>query len=167
MNDTVDTSPLLQCYVLLVLALPATFMPVTLLSGLAVLALLGGVIWAYCLRGRENELFKNHGRWMVRTFWISSLFFLTAIILSGSIISANADSSDLERMTGLIETGAGTPEDIAALMTAFIEKNKTLITVTSLAFFAPAVLHSVLRFVKGYRRADAGKPVENVTSWLI
>lgn len=166
-NDMVDTSSLLRCYVLLGLGLPMTFMPLGFLSGFGLLMLVIGVIWAYRLRKREGELFANHSRWMIRTFWISSLYFLIAMMLSGAIISGNSDATAIEQLNALMAENAASPEQINALMFEFQATNHDLILVTTLVCFVPAVFHSVARYGIGYHRAWKGLPIEKVTTWLI
>jgi uncharacterized membrane protein len=167
MYDTVDTSSLLRCYVLLALGMPLTFIPSGPVGGLALLLMLVGIIWAYRLRKRDGELFASHSRWMIRTFWISGFLFLIAIALSGAIVQANGDNTAIEQIRLHLQNGTATPEEIRNLALQYQETNKTLTLNATLVCFAPAVMHALLRFIKGYRLADSGKPIENAASWTI
>jgi uncharacterized membrane protein len=169
MPDTVDTSSAMRCYVLLGLGMPLTLASVPVLSGLGLLAVIVGTIWAYRVRRTPpaGGLLNNHGRFMVRTFWISSFYIVIAMVLSSSIISSNADKAAIEGMAEVLKTGAASPQDIAGMIHAYLETNRTLMTVTTLICFGPVVFFMLARFFIGYRLADAGRPIEHVKTWLI
>jgi len=168
-SEMVDTSSALRCYVVMGLAIPLS---VGLVPGIAAFAMVGTIIsaiWAYRLRADKapEGLIANHGSWMVRTFWISSLFFLIAIILSSSLVSANADPESAIAMNKAILAVPKNEVDIANALRNFQEVNKTLVLVASLVCFLPPIIFVVVRCFNGYQRAYAGLPVENLKSWLL
>jgi uncharacterized membrane protein len=164
-DQTVDTSGLLKCYVLLAIGLPMTFVQLSFLSGIALIMMLIGIIWAYRLRKRPGELFANHGSWMVRTFWISSLYFILATVLWAAVFSANADKSAIEPMIAGMKAGTAAPEDIQNAMWQFQNTNKWLLLWSLLGCYIFPVVHAVARFIKGYRAAYAGRGIDNLKTW--
>jgi uncharacterized membrane protein len=167
--ETVDTSSAMRCYALLGLGMPLALAPMPVIAGIGFFAVMIGIVWAYRIRQKPSagDLLYNHGRWMVRTFWISSLYMMIAMVLSSSIISSNADKTAIEGMAKALETGALSPQDIAAMVHAYLETNRTLMTVTTLICFGPIVFFVLARFFIGYRLAEAGRPIGNIKTWLI
>ena len=168
-SEMVDTSSALRCYVVMGLCVPLS---AGLVPGVAAIAMVGAfisAIWAYRLRADKapEGLVANHGSWMVRTFWISSLFFLVAIILSGSLVSANADPESAIAMNKAILAVPKNEVEIANALRHFQEVNKTLILIASLVSFVPPIIFVVVRCFNGYQRAYEGLPVENLKSWRL
>lgn len=161
----IDTSSLLRCYTLLALSLPVTFLPIGLMSGIAMAVLIGSTIWAYRFKRRDDELFSNHGRWMLRTVGISSLFLFVAMLAAGMIVSSNSDRTALEQLIALQTSGEGTPQQMVDLLTQYQNTNFNLMIGATVGCFIPAFAYSLARFAKGYRLADAGKAVNNIKTW--
>ncbi len=168
-SELVDTSSALRCYVVMGLAVPLSVGLVPGIAAIAMVVAFISAIWAYRLRADKapDGLLANHGAWMVRTFWISSLFFLVAIILSGSLVSANADPESAIAMNKAILAVPKNDADITNALLYFQEVNKTLILLASLVSFLPPVIFVVARCFNGYQRAYAGLPVANLKSWLL
>jgi uncharacterized membrane protein len=164
---TVDTSPLIKCYGILILAMPLTYVMNMMVAAAAFLVLIMAVNWGRKLRRREEPLFKNHGRWIRRTFWQSMAFTCIAVIVCWSVFSSNADNTGMEALAQGLQAGTLTPDDVQMEVDAFYVRNADLIFWDWVVCFTPVVLYAVARYVKGYRLADAGKPVPNVTSWWI
>lgn len=166
---TADTSSIMRCYVLVGLGMPMMFLPVSIVSGIGMLLMLIGVIWAYRLRARSapDDLVRNHAIWLIRSFWISSLYFIAAMGFTGAVISANADTSAIQNMSQGITDGSLTPDQVAGMVAEYMATNAHLILITTLLCFAPVVFHIIARCVLGYRRADKGLPVERLKTWLI
>jgi uncharacterized membrane protein len=168
-DATLDTSSFLRCYVVLALGLSLSFLPLGPVSGAAMLLLLIGTVWAYRLRAKNRHaaLLANHARWQIRTVWIMSLYFLLATLLSGAIVSANADRGALQQIMPLLEATGDHSAEIHAAALQYMEANAALMYTTAAICCGVPALLGLLRMVKGYRRADAGLPVENVTSWRL
>jgi uncharacterized membrane protein len=131
------------------------------------LCLLIGIIWAYRLRRRPSETFKNHARWMIRTFWISSLFFMLAIVVWIAVFASNADQSAINPMLDGMKAGTASPEDIRNAMITFEAANRNLLIWSTIGCFILPIIHATVRFVKGYRAADGGRLIANVTTWWL
>lgn len=166
-NDMTDTSSLLKCYVVLGIGLPLTFIQLGLISTLAFFLMLGGIIWAYRLKKRPGPLFENHGRWMTRTFWISSTYFGIAIFAFAAVFSANADQSAILPLGPALQSGTASPEQVKNMILQYQTDNRSLILWSAIGCFILPVIHCTIRFVRGYRLADAGRPVENLKTWWI
>lgn len=167
MNEAIDTSSVLRCYTLLALSLPLTFLSFGLISLIATAVFLLTCIWSWRMKRREDALFANHGRWMLRTAGISSLFMLVGLLVSATIISSNADQSAMYEMAALQTSGTGTPEQVFELLREYNRVNFDLSFYSVLGCLALPFAYSLARLSKGYSLADAGKPVENVTTWWI
>lgn len=166
-ND--DMTQLTRCYGVLAVSMPLTFLPIGVTSTIGFVGLLIGVIWAYMLKKRENpsELVANHSRWMVRTFWISSLFCIIAIILAGITISSNANNAALAELNALNQSGNPDPVKIQQLLQQFQDDNKPLLLWGTVGYLAIPIIFAIARFVKGFRLAKQGALLPDVKTWAI
>ncbi len=164
--EAVDTSSIMKCYGVLGLGMGMALVNYMIVSALGIGLMLWGIVWAYRIRKKESPtgVFQNHGSWMVRTFWVGSAYMLAAIILWTSVISANADFAMFQNIDPEKAADAIFVENLSK---DFVDKNSTLLLVTSLACYGPVLLINLVRMYKGYRLADAGKPVENLKTWWI
>lgn len=172
MTDTtnpLDTSSVMRCYGLLAFGMLFCFFPNPFLGGLGGLSMIVGTVWAYRIRkaAADNPVLHSHGRWLIRSFWIVSLYMLIAILIWASIISSNADLSAMTELATAMEAGTANPAMIEGAIASYKQVNASLILWTSILCFAPLALLMLARFFKGYRLADKGEPVSNVTSWLL
>ncbi|MBU6235729.1 MAG: hypothetical protein KGQ41_07785 [Alphaproteobacteria bacterium] len=157
-----DTSSIMRCYVVLAIGMLTAFLPYRIVGIIGMVALVCGTIWAYRLRKQDGELFKNHASWMIRTFWISSLYFLIGMLVSSSIVSSNGDATVLSTITPEM-----TDEEMAAILLAYKEANKDLILITTLICFGPVMFFVLARFFIGYRKAEKDELIANLKTWLI
>ncbi|MCB1537432.1 MAG: hypothetical protein H6865_01755 [Rhodospirillales bacterium] len=158
----------LRCYLLLGVSLPLAFSPIGVLAGPFFLAMIAGVIWAYRLRGRADPMAAMHGRWMVRTFWISSIFFVVGMLAAGALIHANADQTPLIETLGQYPSVDAVPEDVRiSVITRFYELNARLMLMITLGCMAPPLLYTLARLIRGGRMAHKGQDLPNVKSWWL
>lgn len=165
----VDMSPVLRCYVLLGVGVVLSLLPEPFMSSVGLIACMIGTIWAYLIRRvpPAGGLLHSHGRWMVRSFWISSAYITLAMILSAAIISGNADGSAIDNMAAGVSAGSVRPDEVSGLLDQYFETNSVLIAVSTFVCFGPIVAFALLRFFIGYRHAYAGRGLPNVTTWWV
>lgn len=163
-----DITAITRCYLLLALGMPLTFLPLAQWAFVGMICLAIGVVWAYMLKKRDNpsELVANHARWMIRTFWISSLYAAIAIVLAGITVSGNADNTALAQLNQLTADGS-TPseEQVRALAMQFQSDNAPLLMWATIGYLSIPILFAVLRYGRGYKLARGGNQVSNITSW--
>lgn len=168
-NDNAKISSVTNCYVLLGVSLPLMLLLPPPASGIMSVALLAGIIWAYNLRGKSvaGSLSHNHARWMIRTFWISSLYICIAALIAGSIISANTDASAIQNLSQALTDASATPEQIEAMVQEFLSTNVEFMTITVLICLVPVLFHAIARFYLGFRWVKAGQMVPRLTTWWV
>lgn len=164
-----DITQLTRCYAILAISMPLTFVPVGATSMIAMISLLIGVIWVYVLKKRENptELVASHSLWMIRTFWISSLFCAIAIGLAGVTISSNANNAALVELNALSQQGAPDPVKMEELLEKFRTDNKPLLLWGTVGYLILPIVYAVARFAKGFTLAKKGALLPNVKTWAI
>ena len=164
MTDTPDSHLRKLC-----MTLYATYAASAILQFFEQTLILGllALIIAYILsstkkKAAKNTIYATHLRWMNRTFWIG-----TGIIVPVAMIIASFliwQFTNVETLAGLF-----TGEDTDTLMNnlqGYIQENMTKISVITFITMIPTVLWWLRRCWIGYSLAEAGKPVENVTTWL-
>jgi len=168
-TSTPEITELKRCYGCLAIGLPLTFLPIAWWSMAGIVLMLIGIIWAYVLRSREgaSELVHNHGRWQVRTFWISSVFAFIAVMLAGMTVSGNANNAALVKMQEMSAGGQISQDQIEALTNQYMSDNAPVLMWASIGYLSIPIIYAIARFVKGYRLASAGKPVENIKTWAL
>lgn len=165
--QAIDTSSVMRCYVLLGLGMTIGFTNINMVASLGVLAMFAGIFWAYKIRRNASGegVVWNHAQWMVRTFWISSVYALLAMALWSSTVYSNADFTSLEQYRDMLKTGKVDTALIETSVLQFKETNHDLMLWSTIGFHGPVILFVLVRFIKGYRMADAGKPIENLKTW--
>ena len=166
---TEDTSQLIRAYGLLIIGFPLSFVPAGIISGLGWLLLLIGIIYAYRLKKRlaDTVVGSNHVRWIIRTFWISSLYLSIAMTLQMLAVTMFADTSAIESLQQTLQSGNPSPDQVTLMLAEFQKTNSSLIIGSKVLTYGPCLLFFALRFIKGYRLAEAYKPVENVKTWWL
>ncbi|NBX65584.1 MAG: hypothetical protein EBQ96_01135 [Proteobacteria bacterium] len=167
--QAIDTSSVMRCYVLLGLGMAVGFTNMQLVSTIGVCAMLAGIFWAYKIRQKNEKesLIWNHAQWMVRTFWVSSVYAVIAMLLWSSTVYSNADFSSMHEYMAMLKTGKVVPGIAEKAATEFINTNGTILRWATVGFHGPVILFVLARFVKGYRLADAGKTIDNLKTWKI
>jgi heme/copper-type cytochrome/quinol oxidase subunit 2 len=145
------------------------FSNIKIASTIGVFAMLVGIFWAYKIRKNTDAggLIWNHAQWMIRTFWVSSVYAVIAMALWSSTVYSNADFTSLVQYKDMLKTGQVDPALIENSAREFAETNRTLMLGSTIGFHGPVILFVLARFFKGYRLADAGRPIENLKSWKL
>lgn len=166
---TVDTSSVMRCYVLLGLGMIFAFTNIQYVSAVAMGAMLWGIVWAYLMRrnAAAGGLVAVHTTWMIRTFWVSTVYAVVAVLLWSSVVYSNGDFSSMQEYETMLKTGKVDPAVSEAAALGFAADNRTLMNWATAICHGPVILFVLARMAKGYRLADAGRPVENLRTWKL
>lgn len=164
-----DTANMTRAYGFMIMGLILTIVPLWFVSGFGALLLLVGIIYTYTIkRGLgDKPVSLNHRRWLIRTFWLTSLVMLVCIILAWGYTSTYADNTPIENMMLGLEDGSMTPELAIELTREYQLVNKTVIKIGDAIVAVPTVLYMLARMVRGYRLLDKHQAVANVKTWLV
>lgn len=164
-----DTSQIIRAYAMMVLGFPMAFIPMPILSGVGLLLMVVGIIYTYTVKKKlaTSVVGRNHVQWILRTFWIASIYFLAGAVVAWMVVAANADAVAIEQLSHALEAGTATPDEITLMITEFQTTNAQLMGWSKIISFAPCLIFFALRFIKGYRLAEDYKEVPNVKTWLI
>jgi uncharacterized membrane protein len=135
--------------------------PFVLLQILAFILLLYGMMKAYRLRARsaEDSMTHNHMEFLIRTFWISSLFFLIGFAGAVVYLMKKLDLNAVNNILNSMENGMMTGQFV---LTPDI---KTL-AIVSVAAIGPSIVYFIYRIAKGFARSLQGYRIGNVKAWF-
>lgn len=127
------------------------------------IAMLIALVITYSRReAAKGTPYESHLQWMIRTFWIGGCLYLpVATVIASVVIQANIDMNAL--MDAMYAGQIDEPDDVMELL---MRDNKPLIIGVGLATMGPFLLWWLWRCWKGFAALKAGKPVDNVTSWV-
>ena len=159
----------MRTYGILGLCTPFAFARIPVVSPLALLIVLVGVVVAYRLRANKapDGLLAAHGRWMVRTFWISSVYLLASMVLAGIISSIMIDPAAMQALNEGLKAAQDDAARITALLQEFNATNHAAMLVSTLVTLCPVVLFVMVRCYYGYRLADKGQVPARPAPWLL
>lgn len=121
-------------------------------SGLACLFVGAVAAYVYRWRNRDQNLMDSHMRYIIRTFWWSSLILLIGIAAFAAIIVSNGDLSMIDQMTKRAEAGIiPTEDDIQAMQYAFLQGNAKLIGLAALLSLPAYPFFLLYRVLRGVR----------------
>ena len=117
---------------------------------------------AYGLRKKygEDSLVNNHMTYLIRSFWISSLFCLIGMIAAGIYIMETFDMN---------EFAASMTEAVAETMNTgqmVINGDMKKLIMVSIVTLGPSVVYLVYRVAKGVSRASKGYRIADVKGWF-
>lgn len=159
---------ILSLYALFVLVLVFGFFPYALLQNVSIWLCLLLIVLAYVFRARaqDDDLEHHHAQYIIRSVWVFSLIALVGMFGAGFAIGREADSSALDDLLSLVQTGGMVSEkDVESAFQRYFETNEALIFRRFLLFMAPAQLYAAWRLVRGLPRAMRGYRVSHPKSW--
>ena len=164
---TADTSNLLKAYGLLVIGMPMLYVTHIAVAVIGFFIVAASVMWVYRLRKEGGALIENHARWIIRTFWLSTLYTFFFGVIFALVFSSHADSQGMDALMQGMQNGTASPDYVRQQVDGFYTLNHSLLIVDWLACFTPVVLHAVWRYIKGYRLADKGRYLPDVRTWWL
>lgn len=156
-------------YFLLLVSYLFMFVPLAPAMGLSLVMMVGVVFAAYRLRGQTDRegLSGQHATYIIRTFWLSSFFFLAGVFLATSIIWSNGDMSALNDMAMRVGEGqAMTEQDIAQSYALYYQTNKAVIWTASAVGVGPFIAYVLWRMGKGYHLLYKRRGFADAKSWF-
>ena len=153
-----------QVYFVFALGLFFQFVPNEVLGLTGLFLLLAVMIATYIIRSRAqaNDLNHNHMTYIIRTFWIGSLYLSVGILIASVLIYPKIDLTPLYN----ILEGRSAVTDPDTLMAELFRINKDLLLYIGLPLVAPGIVFFIYRCVYGVSRAAKGHRVAKVNSWL-
>jgi len=113
-------------------------------------------------KAAEGTPYASHLRWMYRTFWIGSAIIVPlAVIFAAGLVWAFTDIAPVA--TAMAN---GDPDALMSSVHHYIEQNMNKVSLLTMTMTVPTAVWWIRRCWVGCLLAKAGKPVENVTSWL-
>ncbi len=106
--------------------------------------------------------YASHLRWLNRTFWIGSAVIVPIAVTFAAILVLIF--TDIGSITTAMTSGD--PNAIIASVKNYTQTNMSKVSLLLLTMTVPTAVWWVRRCWVGYILAKAGKPVDNVTSWL-
>lgn len=177
-NQPEGQSAILNLYAAFLASLVLGVIPYATAALFSLIFLFGVLVGAYVVQGDapKDSLKENHATYIIKTFWISSLFLLITFIFGAIYIYSGLDTSALDPcLEKIYEQGPtwvqnATHADIYALVQpcvpGYLEANKMRI-ITGLAISVAPVLPYVLyRLIRGLSRAAKGYRLAKPRSWF-
>lgn len=151
-------------YIFLILGFLMSFVPHSIIHLLGILLMLAGVFQSYGLKnyakkGENSELTDNHSRFIIRTFWIGSLYLTIGIALAVIL----ADHSPVYQMVDRIMLNPRylTQDLLNALFLEYAKANWLVFLVT----LGPGTVFFFYRLFYGLWKSYDGKTLPNCTAW--
>jgi uncharacterized membrane protein len=113
---------------------------------------------SYSLRAKypQESLVWNHMVFLIRTFWISTLFFAIGFAVAAAYLSQRLAFNALSTMSeNFVTTGQISWNDQLRQM-----------TVVSLVTMGPSIIYFIYRVAKGLHRALKGHRIGNIKAWF-
>ncbi|MFH1158181.1 MAG: hypothetical protein V1721_04765 [Pseudomonadota bacterium] len=110
----------------------------------------------------RDTIYERHLQWMSRTFWIGSGVLVPAAVVIATVLIWN-----LTDVASLASSLSG--DDPLAMINGiknYMDNNMAKVSLITVATAVPTALWWLRRCWIGYALVKAGKPVENVKSWL-
>lgn len=137
-----------------------------------ILMVLFGAFYVYRSKYGKGSLVENHMTYLIRTFWIGSLYLTIATILAVIIFWYYGDHSYLFDFIEDYRDGEF-GVNVAAMLAAYNQMiinysvdNKSIMIIVSLIAIVPGVGFMVYRVAKGMVRAMKGHILKDKNSWF-
>lgn len=183
---TPDHKTVMMMYGLFGTGLVLSLVPNAIAAVIVVLLLTGVLIGAYVIRGEAEpgSLKENHMTFIIRTIWIGTLFALLTTTIGTAYMMKATDYQILVNCI-LNDIGFNPYEYMGADMQVIFQKSMALsqaiadqcvpgfIEVNMRVFFngvlitaAPVLLYFLVRFARGFSRAQGGYRVQKPEAWF-
>lgn len=159
MENTQKT--IIQIYVAFILAVVLNFVPSVTAQTLGALLLFVMVVAAYVYRFKSEKgtMMHSHMLYLIKSFWISSLFMAIGIVLSIQF----ADHSVIHNAVETVKGGVFLSEEqIENIIMEYTKQNLLVFCATLL----PAIFYLVYRCVKGIILAKKHRVLDDLQSWF-
>lgn len=156
-----DQYDVLGIYFCFFVALISNFIPLDFVQMVGGILFLATIIAIYLTRWKnENASFKhNHMEYLIKTFWIGTLFLLIGIVIS--IIFA--DHTIINNVVDGIKNGIMfSQEELNIVLMNYAKEN---IIIFSLSI-GPSLLYLFYRTIRGMIEAKNYNKIENIKSWF-
>jgi len=110
----------------------------------------------------KDTIYDSHFQWLSRTFWIGGGVIVPAAAVIAAILIWNL--TDIASLTSSIS--GDYPVAMMSGIQSYMDNNMTKVSLITMATVVPTAIWWIRRCWVGYALVKAGKPVENVKSWL-
>lgn len=158
---TKETNTIMKIYGAFFASIIFNFVPSTIVQAFGGILLLIIVIATYIYRGRSNKesLMHSHMVYLIKSFWISSLFL--AVGLAGAV--ALADHSIINEAVNTVASGALMSEaQIESIIMDYMHTNLMVFALT----LGPSIIYLAYRVIKGMMLTQKVLPIPNPKNWL-
>lgn len=165
-TDKKQKNNLIQLYSVFAAGLFLQFVPYAMMGMLSMLLLLATMIAAYVYRAKaqEHDLQHNHSTYIIRTFWIGSLYLTVGIIAAAVLLYPQIDKSPIDEAVQAMMNGQIVDQD--AILWDLFKANQNILLFIGLPLVAPGILFFIYRCVYGTSRAIKGYRLAKPNSWL-
>lgn len=156
-----EQKTILSIYIGFLIAVIFNFIPSSAVSTFGGILLIVLVIAAYIYRFRaeENSLTKNHMAYLIKSFWIASLFLLVGMIAAYVFADHSIINNSIETIkNGIIMS----QEQIESLLMDYARANIFVFFAT----LSPSFIYLFYRLVKGMIHAKKSQSVVNLKNWF-
>ena len=151
----------IQIYGFFITAIIFNFLPSVLIQTIGLFLAIAVIIAAYVLRGRSEQgsFQHSHMAYMIKSFWISSLFLALGTIAAFFL----ADHSIIHETVDTIMTGAILSEEqLKEILMNYARSNFLVFS----AVLSPGVFYLTYRLIKGIIFAKDRKTIKNLKNWF-
>lgn len=167
MSSKKQKNRLLQLYSIFAAGLFLQFVPDAFLGIMSACLLCTVLIASYVFRYKSQgqDLQHNHTTYIIRTFWIGSLYLLIGILAASVLVYPQIDHTPVTQAVDEVMAG-NTNINTNAIMMNLFWANKNLLLFIGIPLIAPGILFFIYRCVYGTSRVIKGYRVPNPYSWL-
>ena len=158
---TNEQKKIVTFYALLIAAVIFNFLPSMQIQTVGLIIFFVCFIGLYIARGtaKKASMMYSHGSYMIKSIWISSLFFLIGGVFAGVF----GDHSIIDGIIDSITQGVViAPDEMNNMMIEYAKSNFVVFLLSLL----PSILYLLYRFVRGLRVAIKNSSINNPGSWF-
>lgn len=172
-----DQKKIIQLYSAFGAGLILTLIPSAIVALVALLLIMGVLIAAYVMRGKDKDtLMHNHMTYVIRTIWLGGSFAAITLAVAGVYMFYTLDNAPLDpcfqSFLGVdpqAAAGMGM-QDLEAVfqpcLDAYYKVNFAALVFSALIGIAPILLYFGFRFGNGLNRALKGYRIARPEAWF-
>lgn len=173
LNQTDERKKILKIYIGFFAVIILQFVPVTILQLMALAAAIILLILMYSYKDKSDKdtLSYNHMIYLIKTFWVGSLFMAIGTLIFTYIVWQFGDHSDYMALIKKAAYGefydrSQIEKAVRIMMEKYLEKNMGLFIKAGLVCIGPSLLYLFFRLGKGLLQARKNNVLEHPTHWF-
>ncbi len=145
--------------------------PIVQITALIMMLVFLTFLYSFRRKSEAGSLTHNHTDYLIRTFWIASLFMSIALILFCMAVWQYGDHTPFLHFIDHLQSGLYTSEQAIEeaynqMIADYFRQNKYLLISAGAPTVGSSLIYLFYRLIKGFLCIKKNTPVEQVKSWF-